>query len=119
VFICCFLAVLCSLFQRWLYFFLGVPAIYQLSPTVGHDGRWWTWVFDPFFRLVLLLSCSELVVVMLLLRVGSLSLQLLDVLNFGIWCWILEKPTLHVVIGVGFCGGLALFEDVRDCLWWW
>jgi hypothetical protein len=64
----------------------------------------------------LLLSCSELVLVMLLLRAKSLSLQLLDALDFGIWCWILGKPTLQLDLGVGLCRGSALFGDARDCL---
>ncbi|WJX63564.1 hypothetical protein P8452_48433 [Trifolium repens] len=57
---------------------------------------------------------------MLLLRAGSLSLQLLDAFDFGIWCWIFGKPTLQLDLDVGLCRGSALFDDARDCLaWWW
>jgi hypothetical protein len=77
-----------------------------------------TGFFGPLFRLGLLLSCLELVLVMLLLCTRSLSLQLMDALDFGILCWILWKPTLQLDIGVYLCGGSTMFDDARDCLWW-
>ncbi|KAK2361409.1 hypothetical protein QL285_086562 [Trifolium repens] len=39
--------------------------------------------------------------------------KLLDALDFGIWCWILGKPTLQLDLGVGLCRGSALFGDAR------